>query len=102
MVLIRQNFDVRRMKMGKKFLFVFLMVFIIVGFASAIDIRDSSNRIVGCLDGNTIKDSSNRIIGRIDGDAIKDASNRIIGRVNGTPTQVKMAALLSFFFFYLL
>jgi outer membrane lipoprotein SlyB len=114
----KTNFFIRRTRMKKDFLLVFLMVFSVIGFASAIDIKDSNNRIVGRLDGNTvkdasnriigridgstIKDASNRIIGRIDGDTIKDAGNRIIGRVTGTPTQVKMAALLSFFFFYLI
>jgi hypothetical protein len=54
------------------------------------------------LNGNEIQDANYRTIGRIDGNEIQDANRRTIGRADGTPIQVKMVALLVFFFFYLI
>jgi hypothetical protein len=109
----------KEIKMAKKnFILGMVFLFFAVEFVTAIDILDRNYRVVGQLNGNTIKDAYYRTIGTIDGNTIKDAYYRTIGtingntikdanyrtiaQVNGSPVQVKMVALLIFFFFYLI
>ena len=75
--------------------------FNVVGRLNGNEIQDSRFNVIGRIRGDEIQDSRFNVIGRIRGNEIQDSRFNVIGRVNGTPTQVKMAALLSFFFFYL-
>jgi len=113
-----KNINKEEEKMKRKVFIAFLLLVLVIGSVSAVDIRDRNGNLAGRIDGNIIRDRNANMIGRIDGDIIRDRNANMIGRIDGNiirdrnanmigrasggPAQVRMAALLAFFFFYLI